>query len=292
MTEKGYYQAWRWLIYSIIGVLVFAGLFAIGVYLASQPILERKYEYRDVNLVIPTDNDSLAEGGRQARIHGCYNSCHGSGAGGKMFSDSLLGISLPAPNLTKLAHEFSIAEFERSVRQGIKQDGTAVHFMPAPMYYNLSDQQLSQIIAFLRRLPQEETELDERSFGLSYRWSLLQGDERVIPDEVVKVPYIGELDLSDPLSHGKYLAMTTCAQCHGATLNGRSDWGQPPSLEVTTVYSYADFRHLLTFGEAIGGRDVGAMRTASKKRFSNFTKDEMEHLYLYLTSDQYLDELE
>ncbi len=292
MTEKGYYKAWRVLILSIVGVLAFAAFFAIGVYIVSQPMLERTYAYKDVNLIIPTDNDSIVEGGRQARIHGCYNSCHGTGAGGKMFSDSLLGISLPAPNLTMLANNLSVAEFERSVRQGIKQDGTAVHFMPAPMYYNLSDTQLSQIIAFLRRLPDEDTELEEPSFGLSYRWSLLQGEERIIPDEVAKVPYIGHLDISEPLNHGRYLAMTTCSQCHGPRLHGRADWGQPPSLVVSTVYSFEDFKLLLTAGEAIGGRNVGAMRIASKKRFSNFTKEELEHLYLYLTSDEFMRELE
>jgi cytochrome c553 len=292
MTREGYYKAWRWLIYSIISFFALAGLFSVGVYIASQPIIDKQYEYININLVIPSSNDDIVEGGRQARIHGCYNSCHGSGAGGKIFSDNLLGITIPAPNLTRLANDYSVGEFERSVRQGIKKDGTAVNFMPSPMYYNLNDKQLAQIIAFLRRLPDEDKRFADPSFGLLYRWSLLQGDERIIPDEVTKVPFIGGLDLSDPLSHGKYLAMTTCSQCHGAGLHGRADWGQPPSLVVTTVYSFDAFRHLLITGEAIGGRDVGAMRTASKKRFSNFTKEEIEHLYLYLTSDEFLSELE
>ena len=292
MTEDGYYKARRWLILSIIGVLVIWVLIVVGVFVASQSIIDRTYAYKDVNLVIADDNQTIIEGQRQARIHGCFNSCHGLGSEGKMFSDGQLGISLPAPNLTKLAREYSAAEFERAVRQGIKPDGTALFFMPAPMYYNLNNDQLAQIISFLRRLPEQNTKLEERSFGLSYRWRLLTEDVRIMPEEVQKVPYVGDISHVDPLDHGRYLAMTTCSQCHGANLNGRDDWTKPPSLIVTTVYTFEDFKRLLRTGEAIGGRDVGAMRVASKRRFANFNDEELFNLYLFLTSEDFAGELE
>ena len=204
-----------------------------------------------------------------------------------MYLDDTLGVRIPAPNLTRIAREYTVEEFERAVRQGVGRDGHGYFFMPSPMYANMSDTQLGQILAFLRRLPQAPDSYEGRSFGLFYRWDLYNGDAHHITDEMADVVRVPGVDASDSLSRGRYMAMTTCTQCHGPDLQGRDDWTLPPSLEVVQVYSLAEFRHLLKTGEPIGTRNARAMRIASQRRFINFTEQEIRDLYGYLTSDEF-----
>ena len=85
----------------------------------------------------------------------------------------------------------------------------------------------------------------------------------------------------DPEAYGKYIAMTTCPECHGPDLRGWPD-DNVPSLAIVAAYSLEDFTTLLRTGEPIGGRELDLMAEAAIKGFSHFTDSEIAALYAYL----------
>jgi mono/diheme cytochrome c family protein len=96
-------------------------------------------------------------------------------------------------------------------------------------------------------------------------------------------PRIDPGDRSDPMATGRYLAMTSCTECHGADLAGdESPVGKTPNLAIVAAYAPEQFRALMREGEPRDGRDIGLMSEVARKRFAQFTDDELTALYTYL----------
>jgi mono/diheme cytochrome c family protein len=94
--------------------------------------------------------------------------CHGDDfAGGTMVDDPAIG-TLLGPNLTagsgSRVGEWSTADWDRAVRHGILPDGTA-SMMPAEDYQLMSDQELSDILAYIRTFPAVDADVTPVSFG-------------------------------------------------------------------------------------------------------------------------------
>jgi mono/diheme cytochrome c family protein len=85
---------------------------------------------------------------------------------------------------------------------------------------------------------------------------------------------------ADTLGLGRYVARTSCTECHGADLRGHETG--PPSLVVATGYAPAEFRHFLRSGTAKGGRELPLMSDMARERFSHLTDAEVAALHAYL----------
>ena len=82
---------------------------------------------------------------------------------------------------------------------------------------------------------------------------------------------------------GRYLARTSCAQCHGADLRGASHpEGIAPDLRIVVAYSAENFATLMRTGMGLGGRKLGVMTPWAASYFSSFTAEEVNGLYAYL----------
>ena len=86
--------------------------------------------------------------------------------------------------------------------------------------------------------------------------------------------------LDDALTHGEYLAMNTCSECHGINLEGLENFS--PSLQVAKAYNREQFGRLMSEGMGVGERDLGLMSEVSKARYSRFKDTEVDHLYDFL----------
>ena len=84
--------------------------------------------------------------------------CHGDNLAGKKnwFNLGPLG-SADAANLTsgkgEIGSQFTDEDFVRVLRHGVKPDGTSVFVMPASDFYYLSDQDLGDVIAYIKSVP-------------------------------------------------------------------------------------------------------------------------------------------
>jgi len=272
-----------WVGGSLIAVAIVAG---IVVYAISEQRLRRTYDVPLRALSISTDSASVAEGERLARIRGC-SGCHGAGLEGKPFFNEPGVANIWAPNLTQVVREYTDPELERVIRHGVMRNGRSVFVMPSAMFAELADDDLVRIIAFLRSQPLVEGPRGEFQVGPLGRIGLVTGEFKPVAAEIDAAP-AEHVPREPEAEWGRYLARTTCSECHGSDLHGDPS-GKPPDLRIAAAYSEADWVRLMREGRGVGNRGLGLMSTVARGRFSYLTDAEVHAIRAYL---QAMDSLE
>jgi mono/diheme cytochrome c family protein len=272
------------------GVLAIAVLLLVVVgvsYAVSSQKMNRSYDVPLVEFTIPTDSMAIVEGERLARIRGCYNGCHGTEAEGELFVDSPLFGSIKSPDLTRAVATMSPAALERAIRGGVRSDEKGVVIMPSSSFYYLTEDDLGSMLAFLGSLPPSDGPETAVRLGPVARVLMAFGVFSPSAADIDHAaPRPGPGDGSDPIQLGRYLAMTSCTECHGLDLSGISGGGfEAPSLALAQAYSIDDFRRLLSEGIPIGVRELDLMALVAEKRFSHLTDDEVEAIHTLLIQE-------
>jgi cytochrome c553 len=261
-------------------LLTLAVLAAGGVYAASEWKLRRTYDAPLMPLS-SAETPDLAEGERMARIVGCWDGCHGAVGGGGHWALNSLADSV-APTLSQVLPRYRDDELVRLIRYGIKRDGRSAVGMSSYTFWSLSERDLANIIAHLRRQPQLPPLKTERHIHWRGRLALATGGWRVSAEQVDRTrPRWGDQPQTTPVERGRYLASITCTECHGIDFRGNPQEGAP-SLAIIAAYSPATFLRLIRTAEPIGGRVLADdMQWVSS---APFTDDEVMGLYAFLTS--------
>jgi cytochrome c553 len=256
----------------------------LSVYVYARQDLQRQYAVPLTDINLPDDPQALAEGERLAVVRGCFW-CHGPSLEGKLyFANSMNGVIFTAPNLTDIVHQYTPAEFARAVRHGVRKDGTSLQLaMPSYAFYNISDTDIGAIIAYIKSLPRVPGYKGEFRL-LPVGWVRWFAGKFVRPvaefiDHNAPRPDPGVA--GDPLTRGRYLAVSICETCHSDP--GRLHFPGTPDLAVVAAYTREDFSRLLRTGVAAGGRTLNyEMQDSAVKRFVRLSDDEVEALYTYL----------
>lgn len=243
---------------------------------------------------IPTDAAAIDHGRHIARTRGCFG-CHGQKLQGYDFGEQWdWPARAVAPNLAAHARAHDAATLEAAIRQGIGANGKALVSMPSYNFARMTDDDLAALIAFLRSAPVVEIDLPKPKLGWSVRWEFIAGVETHIAYWADAVPSLKVDAAAEPArARGEYLAMTTCNECHGLDLRGATLWDAvTPDLSIVAAYSREDFEQLITTGVSVSGRELDLMRLVAPDRFPDLTQQEIDDLYLYLTSlpDEPVDE--
>lgn len=263
-------------------VLAFAGLSASFVFVTTEPLIQRTYVVPLRPIAVPADEASIAEGRRLALFRGCFNGCHGPGVAGAEFEDDPWVGRIVAPELTRVVAAHSNEELERVIRQGVRRNGLSTWVMPSNMFYHLSDQDLVNIIAFLRSLPPGSGPATEVRIGPGWRLDLMQDRYLPMVEEIRRdAPWLTAPQMQGPHARGRYLALTVCTECHSMDLAGAPD-GSAPNLVVVASYTEPDFVRLMRTGVPIGERELGLMGLVARERFSQLNAGEVHDLYQYL----------
>lgn len=272
----------RWIAIALGSLAAFAIIAYAVAYILSERILRHTYHVAPVAIAIPTDPASIAEGRRLATIRGCLGGCHGKQAeGAVMFDEPMIG-RLVAPNLTAAVRKYNDAELVGIIRNGVRPGGRSVMIMPAEVFGLLTDEDLGRIIAFLKSLPAAEGPGPSISLGPIGRIGVATGKFKTVRQLIAETVPPPDAT-SDEAAHGRYLARTTCAQCHGTDLRGTSNPDfTSPSLRVVAAYSPEAFAQLMREGVALGGRNLDTMSPWARKLLSHLTDSEIADLYSYL----------
>lgn len=272
---------WFGITLSGLGALVLVA--AVVVWLLGGRVINKRHDTPTVTAIsIPTDSASLAEGERLAKIHGC-SGCHNQDLAGGVLFDEPLFARIVTTNLTRVVREYSDTELIRVIRYGVKPNGRSVLGMPSSMLTRLTDNDLGAVIGYLKSQPAVDRELPMSRVGLLGRFFLLREVFRMEVDLVDMTASRANLDLTDPGSLGRYLALTSCTECHGADLMG-DEFGGTPSLVIVTAYDEEEFNRLLRTGVPMDGRELDLMAQVARSRFANFTDAEIAALYTFLHS--------
>lgn len=276
-------QRWIRRIGIAAGVLVAVLACAAAVlYVWSERIIGRHYSVPTAAVTIPNDPVSIAEGRRLATVYGCTEGCHGKRGQGMVFFDQPMIARLIAPNLTAAVRRYSDVELVGILRNGLRPDGTSVFVMPSQCFASLTDEDTGRIVSFLRTLQPVDGPVASRSLGPFGRLGIVTGKFKTAA-QIIEQKVAPPASRTAAGDHGRYLARTICAECHGAALQGDSNPDfTSPDLRIVAAYSADDFTRLMRTGMAMGDRKLGVMRVRAQRNLSHLTDAEIASLYEYL----------
>jgi mono/diheme cytochrome c family protein len=256
---------------------------AVAVFARSEWLLRRRHHVALDPRSTPGPRADSAEGRRRAVLIGCLKGCHGpEGEGGEEDAPGIFSVT--APTLTAVLPDYSDAELVRLVRFGVKRDGTSAVGMPTTTFYPMSGEDLALIIGHLRARPPLPAVPRRRRVLPLGRLALLLGKWKISADQVDRsAPRWGELPRGTAFERGRYLASVTCSECHGLDYKGEA-YFPSPSLAIVQGYFPEQFRRLLRTGEHLSGRTDGLMSRVARAAFAEFTDEEIDDLYAFLTT--------
>jgi mono/diheme cytochrome c family protein len=215
----------------VVGVVVLAGAAAA---VTGKVLGERKME-RTLDVAVKpvplyTDAAHIEQGRYLFSTRGCAE-CHGDNAAGKLVLQDG-GMLVIAPNLTGGANSatssYSVVDWVRTLRHGVKPSGKPVVIMPSEDYNRLTDEDVGSLISYVRQLPPVDGQRGRIELPLPVKALYGFG---AIEDAAEKIDH--SLPPSQPVpvavsvQHGAYVA-NACIGCHGAGLSGGAIPGGPP----------------------------------------------------------------
>lgn len=308
----------RSLIIVLLGLSVLVGLAFFAVSRSAARALAEPVEAHRVDFPIPTplspgriDDEGLSadEASRIAMQeavtrgehlirarYGCGD-CHGADLGGGVMMDAAPMGRWLGPNLTtgagSVTVDYGAADWDRIVRHGIRRDGTAA-VMPSEDYLRMSDQELSDIVAYIRSLPPVDEAVPERTMGPVARMLMATGRMDLsatrIDHERPHATLPPEPGVN--LAFGEHLA-AVCVGCHGTDYAGGpigADPSWPDAANLTphpdglAGWTPADFVRALREGVGRDGTELQEPMTYVMGPARQMTDVELEAMFLYLQS--------
>ena len=263
---------------ALVGLLLVA---IVVIYIAGGRVLAQRWDVPLTSIAVLHDSAAVEEGRRLAAIHGCTG-CHSKDLSGGVLIDEPLLARISSPNLTKPLARYSNEELVRVIRHGVWPDGKGSAAMPSSMFYHLSDRDAGSIIAFLRSAPPVKSNLPTTSIRLMARLGLVLGQYQVQADmidhDALRIPSV----TAEGGPNGRYLAFTSCTECHGQSLEG--GFNSSPPLTIVRAYSLDEFTRLMQIGVPRDGRELRMMGGVARSRFTHFSEEEIAALHGYLQS--------
>ena len=194
----------------------------------------------------------------QAR-YGCAE-CHGQNFGGGTMIDAAPIGRILGPNITtgkgSRTLSYTAKDWDHIVRHGVKPDGTPAA-MPSSDFKLMSDQELSDIVAYIRFMPPVDAEVPRPTLGPVGKVLMATGKLPLSADLITdhQSPHLVHPPAAEPTAkYGEHLA-GVCTGCHGERLSGGpvpgGDPSWPPAANLTPggdlgSWSYDDFVRAIT----------------------------------------------
>ena len=280
---------WIGIIIGVIGGLLV--LAVAGMYINSSRQLNKVYEFASESVVIPTDEQSIANGERWVQI-ACAD-CHGADLSGQaMIDDPAVG-HIDSANLTSgnggIGATYSNEDWIRALRHGVGKDGKPLFIMPSSAFWNFSDKDLGEIIAYIKTIPpvDHETKAELSLLGTI----VLPKDPTFLHVKLIDhnsrpvEPVVGVMN-----DYGQYLVnVSACRDCHGSDLAGLPAANNRPATPNLTqggelsFWSVTDFINTIRTGIAPSGHALDPEKMPWKG-YGNFSDDELTAIFIYLQS--------
>lgn len=291
-------KASKWVV-GLLGVAF--GLVLLGtltLYGLGQMRLKKKYDVQVQTISLPQDAASLAEGKRVFQYRGC-EACHGEHLEGKVYLDNPAVGQVITPNLTTGKGGIGSARTDedliRSIRHGVRPDGTPLLFMPSTEFYYLSNADLGQALTYIHSVPPVDNEMPPSK--LSFTGFIVMNvtrDITFLPAELIPhdqpPPPAPEPGVTP--EYGAYLAIS-CQVCHGPGYSGGEIPGFPPEWPAAPnltsgagsrlpVWGEDGFIEIMRTGQKHGRAINPAYMPWMSYRYMN--DDELRAVYTFLMS--------
>jgi mono/diheme cytochrome c family protein len=227
----------------------------------------------------------------QSRV-GC-SGCHGKDFGGGVIIDAPILGRWVAPNLTtgkgSVTLEYTAADWDHAVRHGLRRGGRSSS-MPSIEFANLSDHELSDVVAYIRSLPPVERDLGRVKFGPVFSFVMAFDSSALVAFNVDhQKAHAVEPPASAPTAeYGEHIVQV-CRGCHGANLSGGKIQGDPNMPIVANLtphetglkdWTEADFIRALREGKRKDGRQLSGYMPW--KAYGQMSDAELKAIWAYL----------
>lgn len=251
-----------------IGLILLAGLvlYAIGM-----QTLTKSYPNIPVDAInIPADAAAIARGEHIAVTWSCTY-CHGDDLSGKLVEDNSFMGTIPAANLTPgeggIGESYTDTDWIRAIRHGIKLDGRGEIMMGS--YYTMNDQDLGDLIAYLKQIPPVDSSLPTMRIGTILPLAPAIGYLVPAAEQIDhNAPRPADLVPGATVEYGSYLS-AICMGCHSSNLSSKFEgWSQE------------EFIHMMQTGVLPNGEQLGT----GMPLYSEMNETELTALWLYFQS--------
>lgn len=271
----------KWIGIAFLAVVVLgAAFFFINVGRGSS-VVNATYQVADYELDIPMDSLSLARGKRYAALYGCTD-CHGDQLEGRIMADAPPFLMAP-PNITQLLSDYSVSDWNRMIRHGIKKDGRRAIIMP--VFHPMPDDRLAALIAYMRSLPLIDNEVPATEVRMLGKMIASTSEESLYEPLRLTTNYLSGIPEDDVLLLGENLTVSLCGHCHRPDFNGGPayipDSPPVPSLKASTSWSLAEFEKAIQTGERPSGANMSPAHMPWTA-FQNLTDQETAAIHDYL----------
>jgi mono/diheme cytochrome c family protein len=272
---------------------IFATLtFVVSIYIISEKQLNVTYSVEHYpDLLLSRDSSVLKRGKYLSIVANCVL-CHGSDLSGHTYYEGALGI-IAGPNLTSghggIGDDFTINDWVRAIRHGIRKDGTSLILMPSEVYVHMSRADLSAIVSYIKSVAPVDNVAPQTQFYLPGRALLAFKKLPLLVAAKTNHTYpILEQNPKTRLDYGAYLTdILSCKGCHGSNLSGGRRTASP-GAPLSSNLTGAGLRH--------GGREqfMKTMRTGLKsnglpiddimpwRNSAQLTTDDLDAIWTYL----------
>lgn len=279
----------KWMLILILSLIGLALLGVASLYVYTESQINTEIEVPEESIQIPPFSADELTGWDHAMITFCQE-CHGANLAGQIMEDDPMVGTLVSANLTPgaggIGSEFTDEDWVRAIRHGVGPDNKSLMVMPSENFYTLSDEDLGQIIAYMKELPPVDNILPETKLGPMGRFFMLQ--EPFLTGAMIE-HYRQRPPSPEPgvtAEYGGYLANIVCTFCHGEDLAG----GETPSAGLNLTpggdlanWTEADFLKTIRTGVKPSGK-VMDNEEMPWENISVLDDDELRAIWLYLQS--------
>jgi cytochrome c553 len=285
----------KWLTRLGLGAVSLIVLLLAVVYGVSETRLRKTYTVASATGLNITKDPAQVERGRHlaTAVAKCTD-CHTADMGGKLFIDGGPLGTIYSSNLTpgkgSRVASYTDAQLEAAIRHGIRPNGRGLMIMPSDEYYNLSDEDVSAIIAYVRALPAVDREQPDSKLGPLGRALFTFNKLPVVT--AARMDHDAQRGVAPPAGptreYGQYLvSVGGCRGCHGPNLVGgpSPEPGAPPAANITPAgpigkWSEADFVRVIRTGTRPDGSKL--LDFMPWRSMARHTDDELHAIWLYL----------
>jgi cytochrome c553 len=283
----------KWIGIVIGGLLALIVIVVVAIYVIAEERIKRTYDITPEVVEIPQEVAVEREQWPLMLIDFCTE-CHGPTLSGQVIEDDPLFGTLVSENITAgeggIGSSYTDLDWIRALRHGIDQEGKPLIVMPSQVFAMLSDQDLGQIIAYVKSMPPVDNNPADPVLGPLARVFLVAGlDEEfaLVPAEVIdhETPRPQDIEPGVTVAYGEYLAFM-CEICHLKDLSGGPDAGEgmniTPGGEIAN-WSEEDFFQTLRTGVAPDGEELDN-EEMPWRTLGQFSDDDLKAIWLYLQS--------
>jgi len=219
--------------------------------------------------------------------------CHGKDLGGAAVIDVALVGRWIAPNLTSgegsVTRGFTANDWDRAVRHGVRRNGKTSS-MPAQDFANLTDRELSDIVAYIGSMPPVNRDLGPVKFGPVFAFMIATDPKAFVAATMDHgKPHAVEPPAAAPsVELGQHIVQV-CRGCHGPNLSGGKLAGDPDMPIVANLTSHetglkswteADFFRALRDGKRKDGTAIS--KAMPWEAYGKMTDTELKAVWAYL----------